>query len=131
MGVGRCQRQSEGARRNIIYRWIERRESWVSLPEFSLQNSLILQSPEITGHYSFRLLGSYVILISNNISSLNTKHKMLCFKETLTLGIDVFYEPNNSKWVMAKRSSGNLVLPFRDSSIFVKISVTISRSVDW
>lgn len=43
------------------------------------------------------LEGSYVILISNNISSLNTKHKMLCFKETLTLGIDVFYEPNNSK----------------------------------
>lgn len=56
---------------------------------------------------------------------------MLCFKETLTLGIDLFYEPNNSKWVMAKRSSGNLVLPFRDSSIFVKNSVTISRSVDW
>lgn len=77
------------------------------------------------------LEGSYIILISNNISSLNTKHKMLCFKETLTLGIDVFYEPNNSKWVMAKRSSGNLVLPFGDSSIFVKISVTISRSVDW
>lgn len=43
------------------------------------------------------LESSYVILISNNISSLNTKHKMLCFKETLTLGIDVFYEPNNSK----------------------------------
>lgn len=43
------------------------------------------------------LEGSYVILISNNISSLNTKHKMLCFKEMLTLGIDVFYEPNNSK----------------------------------
>lgn len=56
MGVGRCQRQSEGARRNIICRWIKRRESWVSLPEFSRQNSLILQSPEITGHYSFRLL---------------------------------------------------------------------------
>lgn len=35
----------------------------MSLPEFSLQNSLILQSPEITGHYSFRLLGFFFLLL--------------------------------------------------------------------
>lgn len=41
--------------------------------------------------------GFYVILIFNNILFLNIKYKMLCFKEMFILGIDVFYELNNSK----------------------------------
>lgn len=75
--------------------------------------------------------GFYVILIFNNILFLNIKYKMLCFKEMFILGIDVFYELNNSKWVMVKCLSGNFVLLFGDLSIFVKIFVIILWSVDW